>query len=239
MPPDPRTITAANNNADLYVAMFAAHGLRHTRKPYAFVGHDRPPPFYSNLTVLAPDQIKDVIHELTQIAREFPNGMGLKDSFCQLDLTANGFKTLFEASWIWRAPVREPTPQNWHRIDTDADLKLWEDAWKATGSPTDQRMFKSTMLDLPDFHFLGHRTNGSYQAGCIANVSNGCIGLSNVFSTKTHSDFFAQAAAAAGAINPTLPLAGYESGDTLRDVTAAGFDLIGDLRILVSRSPRF
>ena len=46
----------ARNNADWYEAMFAAHGLAYERSDKAFIGLDAPPPYYSNITLQAPNQ---------------------------------------------------------------------------------------------------------------------------------------------------------------------------------------
>ena len=98
MPVDQRAIIAANNNAHLYEAMFDAHGLRHTRLPFAFLGQDAPPPSYSNLTILAPNQQDDCRAEIAKLAQVFAGRVGLKDSFCQMELAAKRLHALFKAS---------------------------------------------------------------------------------------------------------------------------------------------
>lgn len=40
---DPRATTGATNNADLYEAIFTAHGFRYRREPFGFVAEDLPP----------------------------------------------------------------------------------------------------------------------------------------------------------------------------------------------------
>lgn len=97
---DQRAIMAAHNNADLYEAMFSSQGLRYQRLPIAFVGRDRPPPYYSNLTTLSPDRTDEVTEHIRVLARRFDGAVGVKDSFCRLELEAQGFETLFGASWI-------------------------------------------------------------------------------------------------------------------------------------------
>jgi hypothetical protein len=89
---DERAICGARNNADWYELAFSAHGLEYQRKEHASVAHDLPPPYYSNSTVLSPDQTEEITSELVEIAARFGGVMGLKDSFCQLDLTENGLK---------------------------------------------------------------------------------------------------------------------------------------------------
>lgn len=236
---DPRAVIAANNNADLYAAMFGSHGLAYDRLPYAFAGKDRPPPFYSNLTVLAPGHGDEIVVQLRALAQKFNGSIGLKDSFCELELQANGFEVLFGASWIWREAGLQPGANTWERIEDEAGLELWEQAWKKSGSPTPQRMFTAKLLARPEMVFLGHRQDGEIGSGCIANISGTCAGISNVFSRSPSGNVFAQATAAVAAVAPHLPIAGYESGADLGHARKAGFETVGDLRILVTRAARF
>ena len=236
---DPRAIIAANNNADLYAAMFASRKLGYERLPYAFVGKDRPPPYYSNLTVLAPGHAEDIKVRLGWLAAKFDGAIGLKDSFGELELRANGFELLFGATWIWRDAVPQAGQGGWQRIETEADLALWEAAWKQAGSPAPDRVFSPGLLDRRDIAFLCSRVDGVIEAGCIANVSAECIGISNVFARAAAKDVFAKAAAAAGRVAPHLPVAGYESGKELGHALAAGFASVGDIRILGAKAARF
>ncbi len=236
---DPRAIIAAGNNADLYAAMFASRGLAYERLPYAFVGKDRPPPYYSNLTVLAPGHADDIVVHLRSLAAKFNGAVGLKDSFGELDLQGNGFEWLFGASWIWRDAVPQTGPSDWERIETEADLELWEAAWKQAGSPAPGRLFAPGLLKRKEIVFLAHRVDGLIEAGWIANISEKCIGISNVFALAPSQDVFTQAATAVAGVAPHLPIAGYESGDDLGHARKAGFVTVGDLRILVAKAARF
>lgn len=236
---DPRAIIAANNNADLYAAMFASRKLGYERLPHAFVGFDRPPPYYSNLTVLAPGHADDIAVELGWLAAKFNGAIGIKDGFGELELRANGFELLFGASWIWRDAAPQAGQGSWQRIETEGDLALWEAAWKQAGSPAPHRMFSPGLLDRRDVVFLCNRVDGVIEAGCIANFSEDCIGISNVFSRAASDDVFVQAAAAVASIAPHLPIVGYESGLELGQARQAGFVTVGDLRVLVAREARF
>ncbi len=236
---DERAIIAAGNNADLYEAMFSSQGLGYERLPFAFVGDDQPPPYYSNLTVLSPDRTDEIVEQIKTLAERFDGAVGVKDSFCRLDLVTNGFRTLFEASWIWREAGARPVSHGWHRIEDETDLALWEAAWKLSGSPTDRRMFNAKMLRRTDISFLGRKGPGGYEAGCIANRSEDCMGLSNVFAASPATDLFEQAADAVASIDPRLPIVGYESGTSLEQARSAGFMTVGDLRILVADAATF
>jgi hypothetical protein len=236
---DPRAVIAAHNNADLYAAMFASHDLAYERLPYAFVGRDRPPPYYSNLTVLSPGHSDEIAAQLHKLADRFNGVVGLKDSFCELDLEANGFEMLFGASWIWREAGLRSGAVDWQRIETEADLCGWEAAWKLSGSPAPHRMFRAGLLDRPDIVFLARRDGDAIMAGCIANVSDACIGISNLFARELSDDDFAEAAAAVASVAPHLPIAGYESGQDLQRARNAGFETVGALRVLVTGDARF
>ncbi|WP_375588139.1 hypothetical protein ABWH89_12175 [Hoeflea alexandrii] len=235
---DPRAIMAASNNADLYAAVFSAHGLDFARKPYGFIGQGRPPPYYSNLSVSLPGHADEVTAELRALSEKFVAGIGVKDSFCELALEGNGFEVLFGASWIWRGPGRDEVP-GWIRINRAAGLQRWEAAWKQSGSPTPHTMFPAALLERADTVFLGHVVDGAILAGCIASLSDDCVGISNVFSVSNSSEVFAQATAAVSGLAPDSPIVGYESGDDLNHARDAGFLPVGDLRILVARKARF
>jgi hypothetical protein len=235
---DERAIMAANNNADIYEAMFRSRGLHYERLPYAFVGKDMPPPYYSNLTVLSENYLSEILLLLRSIARKFNGAVGFKDSFCEFDLRDNGFDLLFDASWIWK-PAANPPKTNWVRVENSLDLEQWEHAWGRSGSPTQIRMFSDTMMQRPDIVFFGKRIAGSFVAGCIANASSDCVGISNVFSLPPSVDTFHEATAAVSSISHGLPIVGYASGPALDSARRVGFEATGDLRILVAKNAQF
>jgi hypothetical protein len=226
---DPRALLAAANNADLYAAMFAAHGEAFTRHDFAFESHGTAPPYYSDVTVQTPGHASDVGEMIARALRRTNRATSAKDSFCELDSVALGMRVLFEASWIWRAPQPSAMPQGWVRIETATHLAAWEAAWKASGSPTDEAMFPPTLLNRADIAFFAKGED--VQAGCLANLSEGCVGLSNVFA-KT-GDALHEAADVVAHFAPELPSVGYESGASLQSAHDCGFTSTGDLRILV------
>jgi hypothetical protein len=223
-----RVAIAANNNADLYEAVFASHSIKYERTPLGLIAIDPPPPFYANHTILSPDH-----DEL--ITPPTSGKMVIKDSFCKLDLKHSGFQTLFGATWIWHGGT-DPTQTDWQRVETDADLLRWETVWKASGSSTEKRMFNANILANPNIHFLARITDGVITAGCIANQSQDSIGMSNVFATNPSPEIFAQARSAVASINPNTPIVGYESGLDLKFAQGAGFQAIGDLRIVMTKT---
>ena len=236
---DQRAILAAHNNADWYEAMFTSHNLRFDRRSYAFIGHDKPPPYYSNLTILDPSNAHLVPQELSKLAQTFDGALGLKDSFCLLELKESGFEVLFEASWIWRQPEKTSMPNGWDVVSNGQELQDWEKAWKHNGSPTDQRIFPESLLSRSDVFFLGRKEGNKFTAGCIANTSDDCIGLSNVFAETPSQNSFIDAANATSSIASQKPVVGYESGADLGLAMSSNFQSVGKLRILVTRCAQF
>ena len=140
---------AAANNADLYEAMFDAHGISYARDGHSFTAHATPPPYYSHLTCQS-DDTTELHDRIATLQAAHPKGIGVKDSFDQLS-PAN-MVPLFSASWIWRAP--QPPHSDWTRITTANALAHWETMWKAAGSLTDHTMFPPALLDDTKFAVL-------------------------------------------------------------------------------------
>jgi hypothetical protein len=198
---DLRTRLAAGNNADLYAAMFSAHGLAFCLTDHAFGAADRPPPYYSHLIVLAPDAGDAILAEFKALAVRHEERLGLKDGFCSLDLKRAGFKTLFKAQWIWKA-AQTTCRSEWTRIDNPEALIQWEAAWQSR-SPAPQRLFPPALLDRRDIALFARPEGTVFAAGCIANLSDECVGVSNVFGDAP--DIFSEAAKAAQSFASPLP----------------------------------
>lgn len=223
---------AARNNADLYEAVFDAHGLRYVRDASAFRAVDPPPPFYSPMTLCAPVADADLTALRAWLHKTAGRVVGFKDSFRQLPRNTPGLTSLFDAKWVWRAP--QPSATRWVRVRTPQMLIAWEEAWKAGGSATAQRMFPETLLDHPKFGFFASVAEGTINAGCITNLSPDCVGLSNVFAQTTDTDVFKRAAEAAGSLARHLPIVSYDRGDALRALLKADFQECGGLRVWVA-----
>lgn len=234
---DPRALMAARNNADLYCAVFAAQGKSFDLGSFAFVSRDPPPAYYSALTILKPGHVAEVEGELHRLLRPLGGEVGFKDSFCEFPLGRPDLHLLFEASWIHRRPpaAPPPAPGGWARVSTPDALTAWEQAWKGSGSPTDATMFGRSLLERPDVAFLAKWNGSAIVAGCIGNLSDDCIGLSNVFSTDAAGLTFAEAARAVAALHPGLPVVGYARGQDLAQAEAAGFDPVAPLRVFLMR----
>ncbi|MBY3464220.1 hypothetical protein HFN80_09370 [Rhizobium laguerreae] len=227
----------AANNADLYQAVFRAHGLPDQRTNAFWSSDATAPPYYSNMTTLDPDATEEQLVEIGRLTDRFGRRPGLKDGFSRLDLGNKGFQLLFSASWIWAEPhkISLPAPQDWTRIRDAAALDCWEHSWKESGSPTDAHVFTPALFVDPDIHIYGRSTSGGFDAGCIVNRSPEAVGISNIFSlTGTPQAFRDAVSLATVAFSPDLPLVGYDRGAALDEMTKLGFRSVGELRIWLS-----
>jgi hypothetical protein len=231
---------AANNNADLYQVMFAAHQLRFRRLPHAFIGLDASPPYYANMTTLTPDDTLQQLADLESLASKLEGSLGVKDGFCRLDLTDSGFRVLFEASWLWAAPMTlsvDRSASDWERITTPRALADWEWSWKQLGSPTQKkRMFPETLIQSPQVAFFGLRQNARFSAGCMVNLSRDCVGLSNIFCETMSLSVYRMAALLAAEFGQGKPVVGYDGGAALTAMLKCGFEEVGPLRVWIRES---
>src|SRR5688572_20466506 len=90
-----RTLAAANN-AEWCDVVCRTHGLDPVFDWDAWTSRARTPLLYPDAVTLVPDL--SVSELLDRVDRDA--GCSIKDSFGSLDLTAFGFRTLFEAQWI-------------------------------------------------------------------------------------------------------------------------------------------
>lgn len=224
----------AANNADLYQAIFRAHGLPDQRNSAFWSSDAIAPPYYSNMTTLDPDATEVQLVELRRLTDRLGQRPGLKDGFSKLDLADKGFRLLFSASWIWAEPlgVSAPAPHDWRRIRDAAALDLWEQSWKASGSPTDSDVFTPALLSDPNVHIYGRRAGDGFDAGCIVNRSPEAVGISNIFNLACTPEAFRDAISLASvAFSPDVPLVGYDNGAALDDMHKLDFRSVGQLRI--------
>ncbi|EJC85212.1 hypothetical protein Rleg4DRAFT_7804 [Rhizobium leguminosarum bv. trifolii WSM2297] len=227
----------AANNADLYQAIFRAHRLPDQRTDAFWSSDAIAPPYYSNLTTLDPEAIEEQLAEIGRLTDRLGRRCGLKDGFSTLDLISKGFRLLFSASWIW---AESPTmaarvPEDWSRVRDAAELNLWEQAWKQSGSPTEAKVFTPALLADPDMHIYGQPAGDRFEAGCIVNRSAEVVGVSNIFHLPGTPPALRDAiSVAAIAFLPGLPLVGYDRGEALDEMIGLGFRSVGELRIWVS-----
>lgn len=230
-------LLCAANNADFYQAIFRALKLPDRRDSDLWSSEALAPPYYSNLTTLAPDADARQLTEILRLRAMLGRPFSLKDGFCRLDLGDYGFEVLFSAEWIWaeRTHLMITSQPRWEQIcDADA-LSQWEQSWRMGGSATNLHVFAPALLDDEDIAIFGRSTEDGFDGGCIANRSAQVVGISNIFHLKGTSPAYGEAVSvAASAFGANLPLVGYDRGEALSEMEALGFRSVGNLRVWLS-----
>ncbi|MGW6565175.1 hypothetical protein [Streptomyces sp. NPDC054975] len=222
---------AALNNAEWCEAMCRAHGHPGSFGPRAWTNARRTPPYYPDAVTLTADaSVRDVLDDIDRSAP----GASVKDSFARLDLTAEGFRPLFEARWIHRpADLLVPAPTDgthWRAVRTPAALTDWATAWSGGDAET-AALFRTELLADPATTVVaGHGTDGGIVGGAVLSESGRVTGVSNLF-TADGDDPSATWSGCLGLVRDGHAVVGYESGDDLPPALAVGFEQLGPLRI--------
>jgi hypothetical protein len=160
------------------------------------------------------------------------SGCSIKDSFAAMDLVPAGFRVLFEAEWIVRAP--DPLPKarqqglRWELVREPNMLRRWEAEWARGEAPTG--FFSPALLGHPHVVIVAGCAGDQVMAGAILNRSATAVGLSNVFSNAADlSQAYEGCLRVAMNQFPGLPAVGYEAGGSLIAARAQGFRSIGKL----------
>jgi hypothetical protein len=220
---------AAANNAEWCDAVCRTHSLQSDVDAHAWTSRTRTPPLYPDaVTLVADPSIPDLLARV-----DSSPGCSIKDSFALLDLTAYGFRMLFDAHWTVRAPMDLPAIQagpRWMVVrDVDA-FRAWEDAWRGGDGPVD--VLRPELLRIPSVTVLGAQIDDGIVGGAVLSRSAAAVGISNVFAEEPfNSDIWQGCLALANAAFPGVPLVGYESEGALEVVRAHGFDAVGLLRV--------
>ncbi|WP_435970161.1 hypothetical protein [Streptomyces sp. Qhu_M48] len=220
---------AVRNNAEWCRAMCAAHGRPGAFGPRAWTNDRRTPLYYPDAVTLTGDaDVKDV---LPGIDRGTP-GASVKDSFARLDLTAEGFRLLFEATWIHR-PAGLPVPPatgDWRAVRTPDELAAWALAW-SDGDADEAALFRPGLLADPSTTVAaGYAADGRILGGAVLSASGSVTGVSNLFATGD-TDPARVWDGCLCLVADDRTVVGYESGDDLAPALAAGFRETGPLRV--------
>ena len=182
-------------------------------------------PFYPNAITLSPDVTAAEATASQDPARPF----AIKDSFARLDLAPHGLTPLFDATWIAVPAPPDGDDQGWDTVATQGELDRWEAAWAGDGVTG---LFQSALLADPDCAILVCHRDGSLVGGATTYTTDGVTGILNVFKIGTAArELLTSAVRAVAALRPGLPIVGYEQGDDLAAARAAGFRVLGPLRI--------
>jgi hypothetical protein len=215
---------AARNNAEWCDLVCRAHGIDTDLDRDAWVARRRSPPLY-------PDAVTLREHPATGelLARiDISPGCSIKDSFASVDLSAEGFRLLFEAEWIYRPPVRDRggSRLRWSGVRTAGELRTWAAAHGGG------EVFHPDLLDDPAVAVMAAHDDGELVAGVIGSRSASVVGLSNLFIlTADPDEVWAGASGVVSARFPGLPLVGYENDASLQAARRSGFVSVGPLRV--------
>jgi hypothetical protein len=229
---------AALNNARWCDAVCRAHGAAGDFRADMWLNRREVPRLYPNVVTLNED-VDEQLRGIEDLERALPSGWAVKDSFATLDLTALGFRVLFEAHWIVRsesAPLPDATLEGvrWATITTAHDLTRWERAWRAAPGnqipEKDAAIFGPALLIEHEVVVIAAYQDGEIVAGFIANRSDGLVGFTNMFLPARKAGVFAAGCVAAiSTAFPGMPIMAYAPKPAAS--RALGFEAIGPLRI--------
>ena len=175
------------NNAEWCSLICASHGGDSGRFEFAsWIIKGHAPPYYPNMITL---RSGCAIAQAEQAARFTElQGIGVKDSFLELDLAHLGFRSAIQGQWVSYRHTRSEYRLDWRIADTIQELNLWEKTWGGEAHVGQGRTFLPAILDAPTVRMIGGYHDGKLVAGGIVSHAAGVAGLSNVFVTDGYRD---------------------------------------------------
>jgi hypothetical protein len=215
--------TAVRDNAAWCASLCAAHGITSDVIDGVWRAHAPTPEGYPEAVTLEPGlDPESVLAALPKWATS------VKDSFADIDLTGGRFRVLLGGRWVARASraaSSEPGALDGAvlaPVHGERELSEWATAHGNAGA------FRPPLLDDPTVVILGGRDCGAVVSGAVVSVGSDAVGLSNVFGAAS---VYQAAAAEAERQFPGRPIVGWESDGDLAAPLAAGFSVIGPLRV--------
>jgi hypothetical protein len=234
---DELTIQAARNNAEWCDAVCCAYGVPGEIFDDLWMNLHPTPPFYPNAVTLTENGSEIQTEHIRELLKSgITADIGIKDSFCSLDLAPLGFVVWFTAEWLYRhaslaAPDIPLDGVVWRKIESETDLIEWEAAWNNDNNEP-IHIFKSSLLADKNIAFFAAYNNQCIVAGGIANKTGDVVGISNIFTPKDAAqDFWASFTRVVMEAFPGFSLVGYERDLELELAHNVGFQSIGPLRV--------
>jgi hypothetical protein len=227
---DDRLSAAVQNNARWCDLVCRSLGIPTAETASLWSALRRTPALYPDVITLSPGATDDDVVQAASPGR----GCSVKDSFARLDLEKRGFEVLFEARWIYRPPMAQVAtrPGTWTVIESEAELTDWSDA------AGDFVAVPGDVLRDRTVRVLAATEPNGITGGAIANRTGSAVGVSNVFGNEVADPAtWSAIGASIGSTFPSLPVVGYEHGDSLRAALESGFVEIGALRVWLHTSP--
>ena len=234
---DELTLQAVRNNAEWCDAVCRANGVPGEMFDDLWVNWHRTPTFYPNAVTLTENGSGTQIECIRELSKSGNTAdIGIKDSFCSLDLAPLGFVIWFNAEWIYRqsslaAPDDHLGGVAWRKIESASDLMDWEAAWNINNDEP-VHIFKPSLLTDKNIAFFAAYHNQRIVAGGIANKTGDVVGISNIFTPKgAAQDFWSNFTRVVMEAFPGFALVGYERDAELEIAHNLGFQSIGALRV--------
>ena len=223
---------AAANNADWCDLVCRSHGARTRFDDNAWTSETRTPAYYPDAVTLVPNpSVPDLMARI-----DVSTGCSIKDSFASLDLTADGFRVLFDAQWMVReSAARRPSvaSENWELVHTPGELATWEQAWRGVDGP--EGIFTRELLDHDSVVVVASIADERVVAGAVLYRGATVVGISNFFADPGLVPAgWSGCLAFADSLFPGSTFVGYESGGALVAARRHGFQPAGPLRVWVN-----
>ena len=232
--------TAARNDAAWCDAVCSAAGGQTDFTNGIWRNSVRSPPYFPNIITVDPAAEVDAVEEAVRMLSPRGSEVGIKDSFCKLDLGPSGYAKLFQASWIAREPVRSPrifTQLTWTKIDSFTALRAWEREWWPEGvsSMPTPAIFGRALLERNDICFLAGHEGTTLMAGAAITETEHVAGLTcTFFRGRDTARLRRELLLVLESRYPDQVVLGYESGDELVAMKGLGFIEVGPLRVWLS-----
>jgi hypothetical protein len=236
---------SVHNNAVWCDTVCRAHDIPGEFQSHLWLNRYSVPPYYPNAVTLSGKSgiAEQMIAIQDLLSDRASKAVSVKDSFNTLDLAPLGFHCLFEAMWLWRAPLLSTPPAvmediRWDIVKGSQELAQWELAW--AGVPTNDqststvRIFLPSMLANPDIVFVAAYRDQQIVGGAIGTRTGNVVGLSNQFAPSSDAArYWLGCMALITAAYPDHAIVGYEHGAELALARTLGFDELGPLRVWV------
>jgi ribosomal protein S18 acetylase RimI-like enzyme len=170
--PSATLLAAVENNAEWCAAFCRACGVIGSRRGAVWSADGPAPELYPELVTLRPGVSAAEVASLAPLP-----GSAVKDSFQDVDLAAEGFRQLFQASWLsLRREDLGPDPDGQcSRAGSADELAAW-----VAESGSDLEV-PERLLDRPEFRAVLVRRGGRVVAGATVFTTDGFAGVSNLF----------------------------------------------------------
>ncbi|GAA0784908.1 hypothetical protein E1180_07175 [Roseibium denhamense] len=182
-----RQEACAQNNALWCDAVLKAAGAKTHFHSAFWNATGKTLPLYPNLVTTSPKTSADLDAALARL----PVNAAVKDSFDTLDLSRQGFKKLFQGTWLFRPPVsakKASAPPCWHQITHAESLKKWLHEWNSKEAL--HSVFPNRLLEDSTVSFAAIHKDSVLKAGAVFNSGpsiegKDILGISNLFYRKS------------------------------------------------------